>query len=470
MTEGAAVVPGQVHGVRLWTVTLGCGSMALCGLNGSAWTSGGEPTRARCSPFVSRDRGHEREHAPAADCTCGLYSMHPWTEQTAGVSRSLLDGSDLAIPVMGIVEAWGRIEVHEDGFRAEYARPHALVLFTDSFPDDYAEILAVLASTYRVGVVRVQEAGSLVVYCAENAPGMDPAAVERLLHAPLPETELEPEELDDEEWGSASTGPSSVARRPPSGSSRSESLLSRIAGLVGNVLIWIVAILWYGLWFGAGVALLGGILFGWWDEPPPPPPKPAPQLRVIEQRLSHDGGSTRYIALVHNESHRLAAVGVYPFGEFRDRRGHRRGGPDRPRRVEMRPTIPPGSTGVVYDEIDRPLAGATRPRIRFAAKMVPSRPAPFAVGAVRIDQRLCLITTRLRSDRPLPYSRVSAVGRVHGRLAVAGTFTVGPVPRGASTQVLYRLAPGDCRGRQPRISAYPLPDRAQVLVAKRPRR
>jgi hypothetical protein len=395
--------------------------------------------------------------------------MHPWPEQTSVVASSLLGGGDLAIPVMGIVEAWGRIEVHEDGFRAEYARPRSLVLFTDSFPDDYAEILAVLASTYRVGVVRVQEAGSLVLHCAENAPGMDPAAVERLLHGPRPAAP-EPGELEDDEWEEAGrTGLPGVAGIPTSGDSRAESLGGRIAGLAGNVLIGIVATLWYGLWIAGGVAIVGAILFGWWEDPPPPPPKPARHLRVIEQRLVHDGDSVRYIALVRNESRRLAAVGVYPFGEFRDRHGDRRGGPDRPSRVDFRPTIPPGSTGVVYDEIDRPLAGAVRPRVRFAARMARSRPAPFSVGDVRIDQRLCIITARVRSDRPLARSRLSAVGRMHGRLAVAGVFTMGPVPRGTSTQVLYRIDPGDCTGRQPRISGYPAPARGQVLVAKRPR-
>jgi hypothetical protein len=78
-------------------------------------------------------------------------------------------------------------------------------------------------------------------------------------------------------------------------------------------------------------------------------------------------------------------------------------------------------------------------------------------------------TAALRPNRPLPRSRLSAVGRFGGRLAVAGIFTVGPVPRGASTQVLYRLAPGDCTRRQPRISGYPAPLRGQVLVPRRAR-
>ncbi len=456
-------VPGRIHGVRLWTVTVGCGSMALCGLNGSGWMAGGEPTRARCSPF-SRSHGCPGDdgHSPAPDCSCGLYAMHPWPEQTSEVSASLLGGGELAIPVMGIVEAWGRIEVHGDGIRAEFARPHALVLFPESFPPDYAEILAVLARTYRVGVVRVTEAESVVSYCAERAPGMDPTAVGRLLRSPP--VEPEPEEPEEKAELEGTDGERADGRGAKVG-----AFAKRAVELMLNAILVLLAIAWYGAWTALGVGMLGAIIFGWWDDPPPPPPKPVPQLRVLEQRVVRDGLESRYIAIVHNDSRHLAAVGVYPFGEFRDRHGHRRGGPDTRRKVEQRPTIPPGGTGVVYDEIDRPLPPGLRPRVRFAARMAPSRRSPFRVGAVRMNRRLCIITTRLHSTRALARSRVAAVGRYDGRLAVTGTFTVGPVPRGTSTQVLYRLAPEACAGRLPRATGYPAPDPRQVLL-KRSRR
>ncbi len=449
-------VPGRIHGVRLWTVTVGCGSMALCGLNGSGWMAGGEPTRARCSPY-SRSYGcsGDDDHSPAPDCSCGLYAMHPWPEQTSEVAGSLLGGGELAIPVMGIVEAWGRIEVHGDGIRAEFARPHALVLFPESFPPDYAEILAVLARTYQVGVLRFAEAESVVSYCAERAPGMDPTAVGRLLRSPPVELEPEPDRID----GRSANADGPKARSPG-------SFAKRAVELTLNAILVLLAIAWYGLWAAAGVFILGAIFLGWGDEPPPPPPKAAPQLRVLEQRVVRDGLESRYIAIVHNDSRHLAAVGVYPFGEFRDRHGHRRGGPDTRRKVELRPTIPPGGTGVVYDEIDRPLPPGLRPRVRFAARMAPSRRSPFRVGAVRMNRRLCIITTRLHSTRALARSRVAAVGRYDGRLAVTGTFTVGPVPRGTSTQVLYRLTPEACAGRLPRATGYPLPDPRQVVVER----
>lgn len=59
-----------------------------------------------------------RHEAPSADCHCGFYLMRrlddviPYTGDEA---------------VYGAVVAWGRIIEHTDGFRAEYARPLALV-------------------------------------------------------------------------------------------------------------------------------------------------------------------------------------------------------------------------------------------------------------------------------------------------------------------------------------------------------
>ena len=414
-----------------------------------------------------RQPGRERGHAPAPDCTCGLYSMHPWPEQTSEVASSLLGGSDLAIPVMGIVEAWGRIEVHEDGFRAEYARPHALVLFTDSFPDDYAEILAVLAATYRVGVVRVQEAGSLVLHCAEHAPGMDPAAVERLLRcAPAGHRDGR-----DEEWSGALTGGGDGrGRSPPSSGSRLGSVASRIAELAMDIVIWIVAIVWYGLWVAAGVAILGAVLFGWWEEPPPPPPKPAPQLQGA-RAAAHP---RRRLGPLHR---------ARPQREPQARRGRRlpvrrvprppRPPPGRARRAARGRAAPDHPAGIDRGGLrrDRPPAGgggqargSTSPRRWRARARRRSRSERCgSISGSASSPPGCARTAPCRAAGS-PRWGASTAGS-----AVAGIFTVGPVPRGASTQVLYRLAPADCTGRQPRISGYPTPERRQVLVARRAR-
>ncbi len=66
---------------------------------------------ARCLAI----RGHE---APYRDCLCGFYAYYTLPEEP-----------DLPAPeaVWGAVVAWGRIVESEHGFRAQYARPVALL-------------------------------------------------------------------------------------------------------------------------------------------------------------------------------------------------------------------------------------------------------------------------------------------------------------------------------------------------------
>lgn len=55
------------------------------------------------------------EHAaPKQDCACGLHAYHELPEQGEGI-------------VIGAVAAWGNLQVHSNGFRAEHAQIVALV-------------------------------------------------------------------------------------------------------------------------------------------------------------------------------------------------------------------------------------------------------------------------------------------------------------------------------------------------------
>jgi hypothetical protein len=56
--------------------------------------------------------------------------------------------------VFGIVAAWGEVELHETGFRAEYARPHVLLLPPNA-GDGYAERLRALAAGHGAEVWEV---------------------------------------------------------------------------------------------------------------------------------------------------------------------------------------------------------------------------------------------------------------------------------------------------------------------------
>lgn len=61
-----------------------------------------------------KDEPHESPHP---DCQCGVYAYHaPGTQRWYGEWHW----------VEGVVSAWGRIEAHRDGLRAEHARIEAL--------------------------------------------------------------------------------------------------------------------------------------------------------------------------------------------------------------------------------------------------------------------------------------------------------------------------------------------------------
>lgn len=66
--------------------------------------------------------------APAPECSCGLYAMHT-PELAAPDPFGPAAYSPTSVPyVIGAVIAWGEIEVHASGFRAEYAMPLMLAL------------------------------------------------------------------------------------------------------------------------------------------------------------------------------------------------------------------------------------------------------------------------------------------------------------------------------------------------------
>src|SRR5688500_16594146 len=107
------LVPTPVYGLRTWTVSGERPDERLAGAyrNAPPWPAGGAWLEAVCP------EGHS---APAPQCSCGVHAWHP----RARAARRILAGRG---EVPGIVEASGAIEVHEDGFRAQRARPYALV-------------------------------------------------------------------------------------------------------------------------------------------------------------------------------------------------------------------------------------------------------------------------------------------------------------------------------------------------------
>ncbi len=116
---------GTILGVRQWLVPPSLDELKPLGslkLNLPSWEIDGSATRARCMKVVNKL--HE---IPGKNCECGLRAYHPWLmppwyfwsgDKAANGNRYLT----------GVVEAWGRIELYPEGFRAAFARPVALVL------------------------------------------------------------------------------------------------------------------------------------------------------------------------------------------------------------------------------------------------------------------------------------------------------------------------------------------------------
>lgn len=95
-----------VIGFRSWN--LSGERIVPIGAGNDVW-DGGNEVRATCG------KG-ELHRAPAPDCECGLYAWNDW-DAIAG------DCGPNTTKVFGAVQACGRMEIHRDGFRAEFMRP-----------------------------------------------------------------------------------------------------------------------------------------------------------------------------------------------------------------------------------------------------------------------------------------------------------------------------------------------------------
>lgn len=68
----------------------------------------------RWAPGTNKARCRRGGMAPSCHATCGLYAQY----HIDGISSALR-----AVGVIGAIQAWGTLEAHPTGFRAEYARP-----------------------------------------------------------------------------------------------------------------------------------------------------------------------------------------------------------------------------------------------------------------------------------------------------------------------------------------------------------
>jgi hypothetical protein len=160
----APLVAGSLYGLRFWRVSADDSGEFLAGpITGSRWPPGGEWMRAACAT------GHS---APAPDCDCGVHAWHPRRESARSVMR-------VRGMVPGVMEAQGPVEVHEDGFRAERARPYAFV----RLPGRNPYLIERLAAAYSAEILDLRRPEELVAVCRERRLGLQEPVVEELLGA-----------------------------------------------------------------------------------------------------------------------------------------------------------------------------------------------------------------------------------------------------------------------------------------------
>jgi hypothetical protein len=162
--DDAPLIPSPLFGLRTWRVESDeDGERLVAAQRRTPWPGGGQWLTAACDL--------EAAHAaPDPACHCGIHAWHP---SRAAARRVLAARAE----VPGIVEAAGPIELHEEGFRAQRARPHTLVIA----PRRNARAVQRLARRHGVPTVTIGSADELAAYCHERGLGLEPGVVAELL-------------------------------------------------------------------------------------------------------------------------------------------------------------------------------------------------------------------------------------------------------------------------------------------------
>lgn len=117
-------------------------------------------------------------HAPGNGCTCGLHAYHKPLPGLTG--KGPFSGE--AMHILGAVKAWGRMEVHANGFRSQYAEVLALA-YNEAWPLAMVELTKELARSYEVDCVPMER---LEAFALEQGSPIPPE------HHPGPKPEKKP--------------------------------------------------------------------------------------------------------------------------------------------------------------------------------------------------------------------------------------------------------------------------------------
>ncbi|MGA8217283.1 MAG: hypothetical protein WB771_01865 [Solirubrobacterales bacterium] len=374
---GPSLFAGSILGLRSWSVRIARdGQLRLCASYGdSLWESGGRWTEAKCLSGTHR----RRDPVPGQACSCGLYALHPHLEQAREHESAFWEEMDGSSPepeellelgeISGLVEACGRIEVHESGFRAERARP-AVLLVGRSWSALRRRGVEQVARLHGAQVLEIGCAEELVEYCERRGGALDPGSVAELLEP------VGGVASSHEESPTGWTPPAS----PPA---EDESRLLSALHMLGNALLYsfvgLLALLWYGFWAAVVVGVAGAIFFGWGDEKPWRAPARVDRViadrskcrvdAVVRARRSIQELHLRIVAISHSGkdlARTTRAVGAVPKGRSSVHVAWmRRRLCDwpAPLLIRVRAVYGPLKAGHVAQTISRPTSGVRKPGV-----------------------------------------------------------------------------------------------------------
>jgi hypothetical protein len=144
----------------------------------------------------------------------------------------LLDEDTWDERVTGVIDAWGRIEVHEDGIRAEHARISKLLLHATA-SDRQRHLVGRAAATYGAELVEVSESGfdELV---RTQVRGFDEVFIERLLIRDRP-LRMEPKSIGYVSRRGAAVGGFGFVESPDGEPPKRFRAEDRVGSLLGQV-------------------------------------------------------------------------------------------------------------------------------------------------------------------------------------------------------------------------------------------
>lgn len=449
----APLFAGKIHGVRGWS--LAAGRLAGAGV-AVPWTPG-EAMRAQCV--------NARHPAPDPACECGLYAVHPWA---AGAAMG---------EVLGVVEAWGRVELHPSGFRAEHARPLALFAPAGLVPGE-RQRLADLAGRYRCELVELASPDELERCCAARGWGLDEATVARLVGVEPARSPLTVPVPVPVPVGGGSPAPA-PAPAPPE--PRDWRWWAKQAAMAP---VWALAALlslaWYGGWallfstmaYFAFAEVTGWDPLGLDDEPAAL--APAPDVRIAWQRVLPASGEApaTYVAELRNHG-RTAAWRARPPLRVRVGGEWRSIGP---RRIVHPAVVPAGGRALVV----APLADGPGKRVAASARggrvvaREPAEPGPGDLAPARVRAAIeggrdgCRVVVRVSARRPLERLRLwILVGSRHAAAHNLVADRLRDVPSGRSRHVRERFR--RCPRPWPELAAYPRWRQSDLVTAGRRR-